>query len=117
MWRPGATPVAGPRAVCHGSRHDFRVNTLFAPCRSATMKSCGLIVDQFPEVVPMTANVRQLLNSFDQLPEAEQREAASEILRRAIQIEFPTVEDAALVERAEELFLMLDGQEAAGETA
>jgi hypothetical protein len=56
----------------------------------------------------MTTNVRQLLNSFDQLPEAEKREAAAEILRRSLQIEFPTLDDATLVERAEELFLSLD---------
>ena len=64
----------------------------------------------------MTANVRQLLNSFDQLPETDQREAAAEILRRSLQIELPSLDDAALVERAEELFLSLDQQEAASET-
>jgi len=65
----------------------------------------------------MTANVRQLLNSFDQLPEADQREAAVEILRRSLQIEIPPLDDAELVECAEELFLSLDQQEAEGETA
>ena len=65
----------------------------------------------------MTANVRQLLKSFDQLPETDKREAAAEILRRTLQIELPSLDDAALVERAEELFLSLDAQEAAGETS
>ena len=64
----------------------------------------------------MTANVRQLLSSFDQLPEADKREAAAEILRRSLQIELPSLDDATLVERADELFLSLDQQEAAGET-
>ncbi|HEY3962975.1 MAG TPA: hypothetical protein VGM05_00335 [Planctomycetaceae bacterium] len=65
----------------------------------------------------MTANVRQLLSSFDQLPEADKREAAAEILRRSLQIEYPPLDDAAFVERAEELFLSLDEQEAAGEAS
>jgi hypothetical protein len=63
----------------------------------------------------MTANVRQLLNSFDQLTEADKREAAVEILRRSLQIEVPPLDDESLVERAEELFLDLDQHEAAGE--
>ena len=62
----------------------------------------------------MTASVRQLLNSFDQLPEADKREAASEILRRSLEIEIPSLNDAALVECAEQQFLNLDQQEASG---
>ena len=62
----------------------------------------------------MTAGVRELLNSFDQLPEAEQREAATEILRRSLSLELPPIDDETLVERAEELFLNLDRQEAGG---
>ena len=64
----------------------------------------------------MTTNVRQLLKSFDQLPESDQREAASEILRRSLQIDLPSLNDAALVDFAEELFLSFDQQEAADET-
>jgi len=63
----------------------------------------------------MTANVRELLHSFDQLAEPEKREAAAEILRRALQIELPPLDDATLVECADELFLNLDQREAAGE--
>ena len=65
----------------------------------------------------MTANVRQLLNSFDQLPDADQREFATEILRRSLEAELPPIEDSLLVERAEELFLTLDEQESAHDTA
>ena len=65
----------------------------------------------------MTANVRELLNSFDQLPDADQREFATEILRRSLQVELPFIEDSLFVERAEELFLMLDEQESAHEPA
>ena len=39
----------------------------------------------------------------------------AEILRRSLQIDFPSLDDAALIERAEEIFLSLDQQEAAGE--
>ena len=62
----------------------------------------------------MTANVRQLLNSFEQLPETDKREAFAEIVRRSLQIDFPPLEDAAFVECAEELFLRLDRQEESG---
>lgn len=63
----------------------------------------------------MTANVRQLLNSFEQLPETDKREAAAEILRRSLQSDLLPLEDTALVECAEELFLSLDQREASGE--
>jgi len=63
----------------------------------------------------MTASVRQLLHSFDKLPEAEQREAATEILRRPLSIDFPPIDDDTLVERAEELFLSSDRQEDGGD--
>jgi hypothetical protein len=63
----------------------------------------------------MTTSVRELLTTFDKLPEAEKREAATEILRRTLSIEFPPVGDDALVECAEELFLSLDQEEAGGE--
>jgi hypothetical protein len=62
----------------------------------------------------MTASVRQLLSSFDQLPEAEKREAATEILRRSLSIDLPAIDDETLVEHAEELFLSLDRQEDGG---
>jgi hypothetical protein len=71
--------------------------------------------ESFAEDGLMTANVRQLLNSFEQLPETDKREAAAEILRRSLQNDFPPLEDTALVECAEELFLSLDQREAPSE--
>ena len=61
---------------------------------------------------PMTATVRQLLDSFDALSDADKHQAAVEILRRlggATQGDLP---EAALVEAADELFRALDAEEA-----
>jgi hypothetical protein len=60
----------------------------------------------------MTATVRQLLDSFEALPDADKHQAAVEILRRyggAAAGDFP---EAALVELADELFRALDEEEA-----
>jgi len=59
----------------------------------------------------MTTAVRVLLESLDALSEAERQEALVEILRRlAPEGELP---EQALVEMADELFCMLDAEEAA----
>jgi hypothetical protein len=59
----------------------------------------------------MTTAVRVLLESFDALSESERQEAAVEILRRVTpEGELP---EQALVETADELFRMLDAEEAA----
>jgi hypothetical protein len=63
----------------------------------------------------MTAIVRQLLDSFDRLPVADQHEAAIEILRRSLPFNFPPLDDQTLIQSAEDLFLNLDAREAAGE--
>jgi hypothetical protein len=55
--------------------------------------------------------VRDLLQSFDSLSEAEKKEVASEILRRSASLEFLPVSDEELVLNAEQLFLELDRQE------
>ena len=65
----------------------------------------------------MTAAVQHVLHSFDRLPTSERLEAASEILRRTATLDFPPLDDEALVLAAEELFLKLDEQEAADEHA
>ncbi len=60
----------------------------------------------------MTAPVRQLLDSFDALSDADKHQAAVEILRRyaaAVEGDLP---EAALVEAADELFRALDAEEA-----
>jgi hypothetical protein len=65
----------------------------------------------FPAEVSMSDAVRKLLDSFDVLPEDDQRLAAVEILRR---VGVPTegdLPDSALVEVAEELFRTLDAEE------
>ena len=58
----------------------------------------------------MTAPVKQLLDSFDALPESAKHEAAVEILRR-VGGEKPDMSDAELVAIADELFSVLDGEE------
>lgn len=61
----------------------------------------------------MTKAVQQLLATFDSLTEAEQREAAAEVLRRAVELAPPELPEEALTEAAEELFRELDAREAA----
>ncbi len=67
----------------------------------------------------MTTAVRQLLESFKALSEAEQHEATVELLRHVQQEAQGALPDEALVEAADELFRELDAREAAdarGET-
>ncbi|MBI1899637.1 MAG: hypothetical protein HYS13_00805 [Planctomycetia bacterium] len=61
----------------------------------------------------MTKAVQQLLATFDSLTEAEKREAAAEVLRRAVELTPPELPEEALTEAAEELFRELDAREAA----
>ena len=61
----------------------------------------------------MTQTAQQVLETFDRLPEPEQREVASQILRRTVQLEAPPLADETLVLAADELFLELDQREAA----
>lgn len=60
----------------------------------------------------MNPAVRELLNSFDALTDAEKHEAALEILRRAPTIAVGDLPEEALVEAAEELFRTMDAEEA-----
>lgn len=60
----------------------------------------------------MGTPAENLIASFDRLPDAEQREVASAILRRTLEIEFPPFSDEELVLSAEEIFLDLDRREA-----
>ena len=61
----------------------------------------------------MTAQVQDLLHTFDLLPDGDKRELASEILRRTLTLDAPPLSDEQLVGAAEELFLQLDRGEAA----
>ena len=45
----------------------------------------------------MSRTVEELLNSFDRLPEAEQREAASEILRRIRGLSIDPISDEEII--------------------
>ena len=60
----------------------------------------------------MTAQVQDMLRTFDLLPEGEKRELAGEILRRTLMLDVPPLSDEQLVGAAEELFLQLDRSEA-----
>lgn len=63
----------------------------------------------------MNAPVQELLSTFDNLTETEQREIALEILKRVTHLDFPPISDEELVLNAEALFLELDEQEASHE--
>ena len=61
----------------------------------------------------MTTAVRQLLQAFDALTDAEKHQATAEILRRAAQSAPTELPEEALAEAADELFRELDEREAA----
>ncbi|AFZ60463.1 hypothetical protein H6G54_01710 [Anabaena cylindrica FACHB-243] len=56
----------------------------------------------------MTTLVKELLNTFDSLPESERLEIAVVILKRVTNLEFPPLSNEDLVWNAEEIFLELD---------
>jgi hypothetical protein len=60
----------------------------------------------------MSTAVQQVLEAFNALSEADQHQAAVEILRQALPAVQGDVPEAALVEAAEELFRALDADEA-----
>ncbi|MCU0535755.1 MAG: hypothetical protein MUD14_17845 [Hydrococcus sp. Prado102] len=60
----------------------------------------------------MTALVRELLDTFDRLTDAERLDLVLEILKRTAYLDFPPLSDEDLVMNAERLFLELDEQEA-----
>jgi hypothetical protein len=60
----------------------------------------------------MTAQVQEMLHTFDLLPDGDKRELASEILRRTLMLDVPPLSDEQLVGAAEEIFLQLDRSEA-----
>ena len=61
----------------------------------------------------MTAQVQDMLHTFDLLPDGDKRELVNEILRRSLTLDVPVLSDEQLVGVAEELFLQLDRSEAA----
>ena len=56
----------------------------------------------------MSTSAREIIESFDRLPESEKQEVASEILRRALSLNIPPLSDDELALNAEEIFLELD---------
>jgi hypothetical protein len=63
----------------------------------------------------MTASVKRILESFDELPETEKREVATAILRRTLWFDTPPLTEEDLVAEADELFRELDTREASDE--
>ena len=61
----------------------------------------------------MTTAIRDLLDAFTQLPEAEQLAFTVEVLRRTSNRELPPLADEELAAAADLLFLELDAREAA----
>lgn len=63
----------------------------------------------------MNNTSQQVLNSFEQLSEAEKQQVAAEILRRTMSLDLPPLSDEELDLCAEAVFLSLDGFEAEDE--
>ncbi len=62
----------------------------------------------------MLTHVEEILQTYELLAEGEKREVASEILRRSLSLDSPTLSDEQLVGIAEGLFLELDKQAVGG---
>ncbi len=60
----------------------------------------------------MNDTSQQLLDSFDQLPEAEKQQVVIEILRRTLSADLSSLTDEELILNAEAIFLNLDAAEA-----
>ncbi|BAU14096.1 hypothetical protein LEP3755_46410 [Leptolyngbya sp. NIES-3755] len=60
----------------------------------------------------MNSAAQKLINSFEQLPDLEKQQVATEILRRTLIQDIPELLDEALILNAEALFLSLDEFEA-----
>jgi hypothetical protein len=63
----------------------------------------------------MSSTSEAVLTSFEQLSENEKQKVATEILRRTLILETPSIEDEDLVHQAETLFLHLDEAESSNE--
>jgi hypothetical protein len=60
----------------------------------------------------MTSSAKNILESFDELPEVKKQEVALAILRRTLRSDSLPLSDDDLVIQAEEIFLDLDKREA-----
>lgn len=57
--------------------------------------------------------VKQLIESFDSLPESEKHQATVAILRRSGALEIGDIPESALTKSADELFQVMDEEEIA----
>ncbi len=62
----------------------------------------------------MTNAVRQLIATFDALPEGEQKAVLAQLLKRLVDVEYPTLTEYELTQAAERIFLEYDRREATG---
>ena len=60
----------------------------------------------------MNVTAQSILESFNQLPEPEKLEIATEIIKRVVMLDFPPLTDEALTEVADALFVEHDEMEA-----
>jgi len=60
----------------------------------------------------MTTDVRDLLRSFDSLPDSDKRELAAEILRRSVRFDPLPFSDEELTKAADDIFSAIDREEA-----
>ena len=59
----------------------------------------------------MALSAKQIIESFEGLPESEKQRVAYEILRRSVCLDVPPLTDEELVAAAEDIFLALDASE------
>lgn len=59
----------------------------------------------------MNVSAQNVINTFEQLPEAEQKTVITELLKRIVKSNSLPLSDEELVLNAEELFLELDKRE------
>jgi len=59
----------------------------------------------------MSLSAQEIIESFEDLPDAEKQRVAYEILRRSVYLDVPPLTDEELVVVAEDLFLALDARE------
>lgn len=63
--------------------------------------------------IKMSTAVRDLLSTYESLPQSEQHEASVAILRHLLATDYRDVSDLALTQAADELFQDLDATESA----
>jgi hypothetical protein len=59
----------------------------------------------------MKKSVETLIESFERLPQDAKLEAAAEILKRSAKLELPPLQEEALLQAADDVFLKLDEEE------